>query len=201
MKKKHLNILLILCLFCNTSFSQTKMGVENYNFLNRKMEYIWMPVVHHQTKKGFYTELRYNYEDIKTGSLYFGRSFAGGKNLEFDIIPMLGIVVGKYNGASAAVNIELEYKNLFLSIHPQYTINKDKDADTFYFNWSELAYQPLKFMYAGVSVQQTKLYKTAMENEYGLLLCFVAKKYSFPVYLFSPFRKDQNFIVGVNMEW
>ena len=160
-----------------------------------------MPVIHHQSKKGFYTELRYNYEDSKTVSLYFGKNFSGGKELNFDITPMLGVVAGRYNGGSFAMNMELEYKRIFLSADAQYTVHKSRHSDNFFFSWSELTYHSLKWLFTGISVQQTKLNRQETETEYGMLLCIATKKISFPVYLFSPFSNDQNFIIGINMQW
>ena len=53
-----------------TAFTQAKSGIENYNLLSQGKEYVWMPVAHYQSTKGIYAELRYNYEDVQTFSLY-----------------------------------------------------------------------------------------------------------------------------------
>ena len=188
-------------LFCSTAFSQPKTGLESYNYLRSGKESVWMPVVHHLTGKGIYTEMRYNYEELGTVSLYGGRSFNGEGKLSYDITPMLGAVIGKYNGGSVAMNIDLGYKKIEVSTQAQYTVNTDSHTDNFFFNWSEFTYQPLKWMSAGLSIQQTKLYKTNLKSEYGLLACFSVKNFSLPVYLFSPFRNEQNIIVGINVEW
>ena len=190
-----------MCLFCSTAFSQPKTGLESYNFLSRGKDNVWMPVVHHLTKKGIYSEMRYNYEELNTVSLYGGKNFTGDGKLNYDITPMLGAVVGKYNGGSVAVNIDLGYKRTSLSTQAQYTVNTDRSTDNFFFNWSELTYQPLKWMYAGISVQQTKVYKTNLKSEYGVLACFIVKNFSVPVYLFNPFSNEQNIIIGINVEW
>ena len=181
--------------------AQSKSGIENYNFLSSKEAYVWVPVVHHVNKKGIYTEMRYNYEGIKTASLYAGKSFSKKGLLNYTITPMLGIVVGKFNGGSFATNADIEYKKILASVQTQYTISSNAVKDDFFFNWTEIAFKPLKWFYAGLSMQQTKLYSTVLKSEYGILAGFVLQKFTIPIYVFNPFSKNKNFIIGINTEW
>ena len=181
--------------------AQNKTGIENYNFLSSKEAYLWMPIVHHTGKKGVYTEMRYNYEDVETASVYLGKSFSKEGNLSYDITPMLGIVFGNFNGGSLAVNMDIELKKTFLSMQTQYTVSSDAKENNFLFNWTELAYQPLQWFYTGVSMQQTKIYNSSFKSEYGVLVGFLVKKFTIPVYVFNPVNKNRNFIVGINIEW
>lgn len=181
--------------------AQSKTGIENYNMLSAGEAYVWMPVVHHKGRKGFYTEMRYNYEAAKTASVYAGKSFSRDAALSYDITPMAGLVLGEYTGGSAAVNMELEYKKVFFSSQTQYTLNKNDRAENFFFNWSELGYQPLKWFYAGASTQLTKLYRGKPVAEYGLMLGLVFSKITIPVYVFDPLGKNKNYIIGINAEW
>ena len=160
-----------------------------------------MPVVHHETKNGMYTEMRYNYESVKTASLYAGKSFNKKGTFKYTLTPMLGLVFGNYNGGSLAMNIEMEYKKTFISMQTQYTVNSDDVKENFFFNWSEIAYQPLKWFYAGVSMQQTRLHSCRFQSEYGVLAGFVVRKFTIPVYAFNPLTKNKNFIVGIKTEW
>jgi hypothetical protein len=199
--KKSLLIIIWSILTQLNAGAQSKNGIENYNFLSSKEAYVWMPVVHHQSKKGFYTEMRYNYEDVKTASLYLGKNFNKNAVLNYSVTPMLGIVFGKYNGGSLAMNIDVENEKAFICMQTQYTISSDEIESNFFFNWTELAYQPLNWFYAGVSMQQTKVYNTSFQSEYGVLVGFSIKKFTMPVYIFNPLNKSRNFIVGINVEW
>lgn len=181
--------------------AQAKSGIENYNFLSSKEAYVWMPVVHHQSKKGTYTELRYNYEAAKTASVYAGKSFNKKGIFEYTITPMLGLVLGNYNGGSLAINAEATYKKTFVAMQTQQTISSDAVNEHFFFNWTEIAYQPLKWLYAGVSTQQTKLHNSGFKSEYGLLAGFVIQKVTIPVYMFNPLSTNKNFIIGINTQW
>ncbi len=52
-------------------------------------------------------EARYNYENLRTGSLWFGRNFSVGKNLVFAITPMIGGVFGRTNGIAPGCEASL----------------------------------------------------------------------------------------------
>jgi hypothetical protein len=181
--------------------AQSKSGIENYNFLSSREAYVWMPLVHHVSKKGVYTELRYNYEAVNAASLYLGKSFTKEGTIKYTLTPMLGLVMGSYNGGSLALNMELEHKKTFVSMQTQYTVSSDDVKDNFFFNWTEIGYQPLKWLYAGVSTQQTVQYGGDVQSEYGILTGFVIKKFTIPVYVFNPLNKNRNFIIGINTEW
>jgi len=183
------------------AMAQSKTGIENYSMLSSGQEYVWMPVVHHKGKKGFYTEMRYNYEAQKTAAVYVGKSFSKKGSIAYEVTPMAGFVYGEYSGGSLAMNVEMEYKKIFFAAQTQYTINIDDRLDDFFFNWSELGYQPVKWFYAGVSTQFTKMYKAALVPEYGLMLGLVINKITIPVYVFNPFGGKKNYIIGINAEW
>lgn len=199
--KKNLLIIIWSTLMLPEAGAQGKSGFENYNLLSNREAYVWMPVLHHLGKKGLYTEMRYNYESMNTASVYIGRNFSNEKKISYSIKPMLGIVFGKFNGGSFALNADAEYKKMFISMQTQYTINKDEVYENFFFNWAELGYQPVKWFYAGLSTQLTKMYEKKPGAEFGILAGFTLKKITIPIYVFSPFGKNQNFIIGINTEW
>lgn len=181
--------------------AQVKSGLENYNAISAGSSVSWMPVMHYVNKQGWYTEARYNYEDINTGSLYLGKSFSGGRELEFTLTPMAGIILGKYNGTAAAFNSELSYKKYFFSGQMQYAVNADDTKENFFYQWSELGFQCTNWLYAGVTVQQTKMYKQQLENVPGIMIGFQRKNISMPLYFFNPFKKEKSFLLGIIIEW
>jgi hypothetical protein len=189
-----------LCFFSNTAFSQAKTGFENYNFLGQGQEYVWMPVVHYQAKKGFYTELRYNYEDFQTLSLYGGKTFGGGDHLQYSFTPMVGISTGKFKGISFAMNTETEWKNFYVSSQTQYSKGIQKNSNDFFFNWSELGYTISRNFFGGVALQFTREGGTN-DPEPGFLAGLNLGNISIPVYLFRPFNQGRYFIVGLNYEF
>ena len=199
-RKKHLKLVLIFCIFQSAVMAQAKSGLENYNFLSQYENYVWMPIMHYQSKKGMYAELRYNYEDLNTISLYGGKTFEGGKNLQFAITPMLGVSIGNFKGVSLATNTELDWKNIYLSSQTQYsfsTINAEAD---FFFTWSELAYNISRKVFAGLALQFTRQ-QGINDAEPGFVAGLNIKNTSIPFYAFSPFGKKKYFIIGINYEF
>ncbi len=181
--------------------AQSKTGIENYNMLNARDEYLWMPVVHHRGKRGLYTEMRYNYEATKTASAYLGKSFSKEGAVSYELVPMAGFVFGDYTGVSLALNAEVEYKKFFFSSQSQYTLNRQQRSEDFFFNWSELGIQPLKWLYAGLSTQVTKPNGSFTATEYGLMMGLVIRRITIPVYVFNPLKGNRNYIIGINAEW
>lgn len=181
--------------------AQTKAGVQSYNLKSSNQPYLWMPVIYRTGKKGLHTEFRYNYEERKTASVYIGKNFSRDSALSYSITPMLGWVFGKFNGGSVALNADADYKKFFVSVQTQYTASKNGTSQNFFYTWAETGYQAVDWFYAGVSAQLTKVYEEKAAFEYGILVGFNIKKITVPVYVFSPFGKERNLIVGINIEW
>lgn len=182
------------------AFSQAKSGVESYNLLSQGKNYVWMPVIHYQSQKGFYTELRYNYEDMQTVSLFGGKTFQAGKELDCTMTPMLGFSAGNFSGVSVAVNAEADWKNLYLSTQTQYSVSAKKDVSDFFFSWSELGFNFSRLFFAGIAVQYTRQ-EGENYTEPGFLAGLSFKNFSIPFYLFKPFSQDQYIILGLNFEY
>jgi hypothetical protein len=160
--------------------------MENYNQLSREREYLWMPIVHYQSASGVYAELRYNYEDSKTISLYGGRTFTANRGIEISCTPMIGFSAGNFNGVSLAANTELEWKKWYLSSQMQYSLSLLNTGTDFYFCWSEAGYSISRNFFGGLAFQFTRQERNS-DFQPGLLagLCF--GNVSIPLYLFSPF--------------
>jgi hypothetical protein len=51
---------------------------------------------------------RYNYENLRTGSLWAGCNFSWGKTWQFAVTPMIGGVFGRTNGIAPGCEASLE---------------------------------------------------------------------------------------------
>jgi len=184
-------------------FSQAKVNFEQYQVVIPGQPSSYMPVMHYQHRSNWYAEARYNYEDLETFSLYLGKAFIiGNKNdLSFSLVPMLGGSVGRFNGISTGLNIDLEYDKFFFSSQSQYSRATNQCSQSFTYSWSELGYQSLKWLYAGLSVQHTYGRVIGNELQPGVMIGFTFNRFTIPVYTFEPFNSGRNFIVGLTMEW
>jgi len=181
--------------------AQSKTSIEQYHVVGNKSGYVPISIAHFQNNKKWYAEGRYNYEELETFSFYVGKTFSKKNNFSYTVTPLLGGAIGNFNGVSTGMNIDLDYKDFFFSLQSQYSFSTDQRADNFLYNWSEIAYQPLQWIYGGISFQQTRLYKTETTLESGILVGFVFRNVTIPIYTFAPFNKNRYFMVGLSVEW
>jgi hypothetical protein len=200
---KFTSILFVTLVFMSQpGFSQSAMNFEQYHVVSPGQPYSYMPVMHYQHARNWYAEARYNYEDAETFSLFLGRAFAGENNdLNFSFVPLLGGSVGRFNGISTGLNIDMDYNKFFFSSQSQYSKSTSQYSTDFLYSWSEVGYQSLKWFYAGLSVQHTFDRQIGNELQPGVMIGFTFNRFSIPVYTFDPFNSGRNFIVGLTMEW
>ena len=148
----------------------------------------------------FHLEGRYNYEAFKAGSLWVGRNFKAGEKLGLAVTPMVGGVFGDLTGIALGYNLSLSYAKVELSSQCEYVFDTQDRSGNFFYTWSELSYSPLDWFRAGLVVQRTKVYKTDLNIQRGLLAGFSYKKLDFTTYVFNFGWTDPTVVlaVGVN---
>lgn len=181
--------------------TQAHGGVDQYYSVSRSKPVLFMPVVYFKTGKNWYVEGRYNYEAAQAYSLYAGRTFEKDGEFSYSISPIAGIVRGSFEGYSAGLNFEAEYKKYFVASQSQYTINAKTRNQNFAYSWTDVTYKICEAVSAGFSFQHTKVRDDKMITERGVLLKVSTGKWSVPVYLFNPFKTQPYFMLGLNYEW
>ena len=181
--------------------AQSRTSIEQYHVVGNDGHYMPISIANFQNEKKWYAEGRYNYEETETFSLYIGKTFAKQSTLSYSLTPMLGGAFGNFNGISAGINAYFDYHRFYLSIQSQYSHSTDHRIDNFFYNWSEVAYQPTKWLYGGISIQHTRLYRTETVVEPGILVGFSFRNLSVPLYSFAPFKSTRYFMIGLAIEW
>jgi hypothetical protein len=192
--------MVILSLVSFSTSAQSKWVFEHYNYIRQAENTVFVPMFHFETGNKWYTELRYNYEDANTVSLFAGKSMSAGNDFSFTVTPMAGYSVGRFTGVSLAANVDVEWKDFYVSTQSQYSLGTRKDVTSFFFNWSEIGYSISDRVFAGVAMQYT-LQEGLKSFEPGLLAGLSFKNISFPVYAFSPFNAERYFVIGLNYEY
>lgn len=132
-------------------------------------------------------EARYNYENLDTGSLWFGYNFDfGKKNLTLTMTPMLGGVMGQTTGIAPGLEITLDYKKIEFYAASEYVFDTSKTAGSFFYSWPQLTYKPFKRFRIGAVAQHTKVYHTSLNTQWGFLVGTSLKKMDFTAYVFDP---------------
>lgn len=103
--------------------------------------------------KDYYFEARYNYEDLRTFSIYFGKSFYVDKKASIEFTPMVGGVVGNINGLSPGFNFALEYLRFSTESQTQYTFDLKYPGSSFFWDWTNFTFGLGKKLGVGGSVQ------------------------------------------------
>jgi hypothetical protein len=130
-------------------------------------------------------EARYNYEDLRTGSLWAGYNFSAGKKLVFSVTPMIGGVFGRTNGVAPGCETSLTYKKVEISVSNEYVFNTGSKSSNFYYAWPQLTYSPLDWLRIGLVAQRTKAYHTSLDMQRGFLVDISHKKLDFTTYVFN----------------
>lgn len=191
---------MMLMSWCGKVQTQSEWGVEQYYYMGARKAFTVVPVAYYQAGNKWYVEGRYNYEALKTFSVYVGKTYENKSAFSYSVSPVAGIVAGEFNGGSVGANISLEYKRFSFSSQCQYTFSLKKRAENFVYSWSDLGYQALENACAGISVQETGIYHTKHTMEKGFFVKVTVKKWSFPVYIFSPVNRDRYCVLGLNYE-
>lgn len=195
-------IILILSLIsCSTLFAQSGGGIEQYHYIGPSTNTTIVPVLHMSSKKGWYGEARYNYDEVNTFSLLAGKNFLVGKNNGFAITTMAGLTFGDFDGITIGINTEYEKNGFYFNNQSQYSFSTNNLFDDFAFSWCEIGYQPLNWLHGGFSFQYTKVKNEKSLLEPGLMIGLSFKKISFPLYYFNSLKGDGFFILGINWEW
>ncbi len=149
-----------------------------------KDDFIAVPVLQADKNK-LHLEGRYNYEDLQTFSAWVGRNFTGGGKFEYRITPMIGGVVGQTNGVAPGLEMTFIMGHFELYTESEFLIDAKIANNNYLYNWSDLTYSPNDRLWFGISGQRTRLYKTALDIQRGLLLGGALKNWELTGYLYN----------------
>ncbi len=131
-------------------------------------------------------EARYNYEDLQTGSVWAGYNLDGGEAVTFGLTPMLGAVFGATGGIAPGYRVSLEWHRLGLSSEGEVLFDLADRADSFFYNWSELAISTANGIRAGLALQKSRAYESPRGLQRGFLVGFHFRRAEVAAYLFNP---------------
>jgi hypothetical protein len=135
-------------------------------------------------------EARYNYEDLRTGSVWFGYNFnySAGKNpdkkLDLTFTPMIGGVFGRTAGISPGSEASLTYKKLNLWVSEQYVFDTRDRSGSYFYTWPQLTYTPVDWLRVGLVAQRTQAAQSSTQG--GFLVGLTHKKVDFTSYILDP---------------
>jgi hypothetical protein len=193
-------ILFIAICFFHTLAVLGQAGLEQYYYVQKGQPLMLMPILHVQNSRNWYAEGRFNYEELNSGSLYIGKKFSiEKKELFLSATPLVGGIAGSIKGIAPGLNVSAEYNRFSFDSQTQYIVAwKDKGKNCF-FNWSEIVYEPVKWLFLGGSLQTTCITGNRTRKiEGGVVMGINYRNWSFPIYGFNLSSSERYFILGVN---
>ena len=130
-------------------------------------------------------EARYNYEDLRTGSIWLGYNFSAGKKVVLNLTPMIGGVFGRTTGIAPGCELSLTYKRVTLLIPNEYVFDTTGSNGSFYYSTPELTYSPANWLRVGLAAQHTKALQTKFDFQRGFLVGFSHKHVDFTTYVYN----------------
>jgi hypothetical protein len=146
-------------------------------------------------------EARYNYENLRTGSLWVGYNFSTGKKLVLSVTPMIGGVFGRTTGVAPGCEASLSYKKIELSISNEYVIDTGDKSGNFYYSWPQLTYSPLDWLRLGLVAQRTKAYHDRLDTQRGFFVGISHKRIEFTTYIFNVGWTDPTAVLEVGFSF
>jgi hypothetical protein len=185
----------------NKSFSQSEGGMQQYYYMGEKQNFTMVPMVYFQNNNNWYFEGRYNYEALNTVSAYAGKIYEKKSTFSYSLNPVAGLVAGEFNGGSAGLNVNADYKNFNFSSQAQYSFSVENKNQNFTYSWSEFAYDATQNIGAGVCLQQTGEYNLQNKFDKGIFLRLSSNGWTFPIYMFKNSLNEKYFVLSLIYEW
>jgi hypothetical protein len=142
-------------------------------------------------------EARYDYEDLRTGSLFVGWRYQTGDQAKLGLVPVLGAVVGRTAGIAPGLLLDLSWGRFALHTESEYVLATR--ASSFFYAWSELGVT-LGPVEAGLVVQRTRIVQTPREVALGPWVRATWGPAALSLYLFDPFDPERFVVAAVSLE-
>jgi len=113
-------------------------------------------------------EGRYNYEGLRTGSLFLGANAAAGDNIAIAATGMVGAVFGETDGIAPGFRITVTWGKLDLSTEDEIVVDPWHVDNSFFYSWSELGLSPWHWLRVGIVGQRMRVLRTELDFQRGL---------------------------------
>ena len=152
-------------------------------------------------RKRAHLEARYNYEDRKTGSLWFGYNLSFGEKLVLEATPMVGGVFGNTTGVAPGYLFTLSYKKISLYSEGEFVFDTKNTGANFLYSWNELSYAPTDWLRGGLVSQRTRAYQTPLDVQRGFFAEISHKKMDLSTYVFNVGWTDPTIVLAIGVKF
>ena len=146
-------------------------------------------------------EARYNYEARASASAFVGWTFAGGKEVTWEVTPIIGSLFGRSRGLVPGVEASVGYKSFDVYIEAEYVFDRQQSSDNYFYAWSELGWTPVEWLRVGIVGQRTRVVDNDRDLQRGVLLQVFAGKATISAYAFNPDSSNRYMTVALGFDF
>jgi hypothetical protein len=146
-------------------------------------------------------ESRYNYEDLKSASIFAGWTFSMGESCAFALTPMAGVAFGRTTGFVPALEASIEYGVFDWYVESEYFLDVDEPSEGFFYSWLELGVAPFDLLRLGAMTQWTKSSQNPLEFDGGPFVQLTPAQGTVSVYALNLFTDSWFVVVGLEIVW
>jgi hypothetical protein len=174
--------------FALTAYPTAVRGGENYT-----------SAIATADRGALHLEARANYESIGARSAFLGWNFSGGKEITWELTPLLGGAWGATQAFVPGLEASAAWGKFDFYVEAEYVRDNKQDDASYAYAWSELGFQPFKWLRIGVAGQRTRAYGGDREFQRGPLAQVTWGPVTIGGYWFNPGSSDQVFVgmIGV----
>ena len=141
-------------------------------------------------------EARYSYEAVHARSAFVGWTFSGGKDLTWEITPLLGGVWGPLQAFVPGVEISLAYGRFDFYLEGEYV---DDGEEPYTYAWSELGFAAQDWLRIGLAAQRTRIFGEDREIQRGPFAQVSWNHFTLGGFWFNPGADDQIFVGSIGV--
>ena len=139
-------------------------------------------------RKWLHVAGRLNYEALNTASLWLGYNLEGGSTVAWELTPRVGGAFGDVAGVAPGYAGSIAWWKLDLYSEGEYLFDLSRSADSFLYNWSELALAPVDWLRVGLVTERTRVRGTAREIQRGPFVAFTFGRFDCAAYMLNAKR-------------
>jgi len=131
-------------------------------------------------------EARYNYEAIRTGSVWIGWNFSWGDTVTFALTPVFGVVFGVAKGVAPGIEWDLTWGPLEITSTNEFVFDfANWEASDFNY-FAELRVWPWSWLKLGIALTRTRAVQLTNPEQWGPLVGVKLWKMNAELYWMNP---------------
>ena len=150
-------------------------------------------------RNALHLEGRYNYEGLRTGSLFLGRTFVTGSDGWLTLQPMAGYAFGDTDGVVPALRIMATFGQLEILSENEYLFATNDESEDFFYSWNEVSFWPVEEFRLGVAGERLRVQGSELEWDKGILAGVAGESVSASAYGFNMFSENEFVVVGLTV--